>query len=215
MQTVFLTEFERSTRSETLNDIERARAELARLRALEQDVRWGRTEMDAEKAERLRQYLAGRSEISAGDELVLRSLRGKARERQRWMLGLPLLLVGRGRPLLARAQARLARLPQRALDLRGRILGNVFAGLQRALDGVRHSGRSAVHEARHQLHLHDGRIPSFGRADVIHPARGAGAWRSRRTRLPRSRRWRCCAKAATRSRRWSPPRPPSRSSTRT
>ena len=96
VQTVFLTEFERSTRSETLNDIERARAELARLRALEQDVRWGRTEMDGEKAERLRQYLAGRAEISAGDELVLRSLRAKARERQRWMLGVPLLLAGAG-----------------------------------------------------------------------------------------------------------------------
>jgi hypothetical protein len=52
--------------------------------------------MDGEKAERLRQYLAGRAEISAGDELVLRSLRDKARERQRWMLGLPLLLAGAG-----------------------------------------------------------------------------------------------------------------------
>ncbi len=96
VQTVFLTEFERTTRTETLLDIERARAELARLRALEQDVRWGKAQMDEERAERLRQYLAGRGEISAGDELVLRSLRAKARERQRWMLGLPLLLIGAG-----------------------------------------------------------------------------------------------------------------------
>jgi zinc/manganese transport system permease protein len=94
MQTMFLTEFERATRSDTFKDIERARAELARLRALEQDVRWGRIEMDGEKAERLRQYLAGRGEISAGDELVLRNLRAKARERQRFVLGLPLLLAG-------------------------------------------------------------------------------------------------------------------------
>ena len=91
---VFLTEFERTTRAETLHDIERARAELARLRALDQNVRWGKTEMDPEKVERLRQYLAGRSEISAGDELVLRHLRAKARARQRWLLGLPLLLIG-------------------------------------------------------------------------------------------------------------------------
>src|SRR5262249_60040915 len=83
LQTLFLTEFERTTRSDTLKDVERARAELARLRTLEQDVRWGRVEMDGEKTERLRQYLAGRDEISAGDELVLRSLRAKARERQR------------------------------------------------------------------------------------------------------------------------------------
>jgi hypothetical protein len=96
VQTLFLTQFERATRSETLNDIERARTELVRLRALEQDVRWGRTEMDGEKAERLRQYLAGRAEISAGDELVLRSLRARARARQRWAVGLPLVLIGAG-----------------------------------------------------------------------------------------------------------------------
>jgi hypothetical protein len=49
----------------------RRRSGAVRLRALEQDVRWGKIEPD--KAERLRQYVAGRSEISAGDQLVLRS----------------------------------------------------------------------------------------------------------------------------------------------
>ncbi len=52
--------------------------------------------MAPERSERLRQYLAGMSEISAGDQLVLRHLRGKARERQRFALGLPLLVVGAG-----------------------------------------------------------------------------------------------------------------------
>lgn len=108
VQTLFLTEFERTTRSDTLSDIQRARAELARLRELEQDVRWGKTEMDHEKVERLRQYLAGRSEISAGDELVLRHLRDKARERQRWMLGLPLFFMGAGGFYLLTAKRRRA-----------------------------------------------------------------------------------------------------------
>lgn len=94
VQTAFLTEFERTTRAETLEAIERAKAELTRLRAIEQDVRWGKTEMHPDKVERLRQYLAGRSEISAGDELVLRHLAAQARERQRWWLGLPLLALG-------------------------------------------------------------------------------------------------------------------------
>ena len=107
VQTVFLTEFERATRTQTLQDIERAGAELTRLRTIEQDVRWGREKMDEERIERLRQYLAGRGEISAGDELVLRSLRAKARERQRWMLGWPLLLCGVGGCLwLASAKGR-------------------------------------------------------------------------------------------------------------
>ncbi|MDB5903976.1 MAG: metal transporter permease, partial [Betaproteobacteria bacterium] len=96
VQTVFLSEFERGTRAEALESIERARAELARLHEVEQDVRWGRTEMEPEKLERLRQYLAGRSEISAGEQLVLRHLRDLARERQRLMLGLPLVLLGAG-----------------------------------------------------------------------------------------------------------------------
>ena len=52
--------------------------------------------METEKVERLRQYLAGRSEIVAGEQLVLRDLREKARDRQRPMLRLPLLLIGAG-----------------------------------------------------------------------------------------------------------------------
>jgi zinc/manganese transport system permease protein len=94
VQAIFLTEFERSTRTDTLESLTRGQAELARLRELEQDIRWGTQKMDAEKIERLRQYLAGRSELLAGDELVLRHLREKARTRQRWLLGLPLLVVG-------------------------------------------------------------------------------------------------------------------------
>ena len=95
-QTVFLTEFERTTRIEMLESIDRARVELDRLRELEQDVRWSTKSMEPDELERLRQYLAGRSEISAGEQLVLRHLREKARERQRWMLGMPLLLIGAG-----------------------------------------------------------------------------------------------------------------------
>jgi zinc/manganese transport system permease protein len=94
VQTLFLDAGERLTRDESLAAVERTRTELARLRALEQDVRWGSAEMQADKAERLRQYLSGRAEIAAGDELVLRELRRKARARQRLALGLPLLSIG-------------------------------------------------------------------------------------------------------------------------
>jgi zinc/manganese transport system permease protein len=96
VQTAFLTDYERETRVDMLESIEKAHRELQRLRALEQDVRWGRTEMTPEKTERLRQYIAGRSEISNGEALVLRSLRDRARERQRLILALPLLVVAGG-----------------------------------------------------------------------------------------------------------------------
>ncbi len=94
VQEVFLTPDERATRTDSIESIATASAELTRLRALEQDVRWGAKAMDAEKQERLRQYLAGRSEISAGDQLVLQALRARARERQRFALGIPLMLLG-------------------------------------------------------------------------------------------------------------------------
>ena len=96
VQTAFLTEFERTTRTDTIASVERSQAELARLREVEQNVRWGKAEMEPEKVERLRQYLAGRGEIAAGEQLVLRHLRDKARDRQRLLLGLPLLVIGTG-----------------------------------------------------------------------------------------------------------------------
>jgi zinc/manganese transport system permease protein len=96
VQTIFLNKGEQATREEVLNSIAHGRAELERLRRLEQDVRWGAVAMEPERVERLRQYLAGRSEIGAGDQLVLRSLRSKTRERQRFALGLPLLVIGVG-----------------------------------------------------------------------------------------------------------------------
>ena len=94
LQAAFLDEGERHTRTDTLEEIRKSSAELARLRALQQEVQWGRVSMEAEKEERLRQYLAGRSEISAGDQMVLRHLRAKARDRQRFALGLPLAMLG-------------------------------------------------------------------------------------------------------------------------
>ncbi|HXM82383.1 MAG TPA: metal ABC transporter permease [Burkholderiales bacterium] len=103
VQEAFLTSGERETRRDSAESIASASAELTRLRALEQDVRWGAKEMDTKKQERLRQYLAGRSEILAGDQLVLKALRAKARERQRYALGMPLLLLGAiGLAVLAR-----------------------------------------------------------------------------------------------------------------
>ncbi|MEO6408995.1 MAG: metal ABC transporter permease, partial [Burkholderiaceae bacterium] len=94
LRSAFLSPFERSTHSETIESVGRAQAELERLRAREEDVRWERLKMDADKADQMRQYIAGRSEILAGDRQVLRELRARARARQRWWLGVPLLMGG-------------------------------------------------------------------------------------------------------------------------
>jgi len=92
----FLTPGERAADRDSQEAMARGAAELARLRALQQDVQWGTRAMPAEQQERLRQFLAGRAEIVAGDRMVLATLRAHARARQRVWLGLPLLLAGAG-----------------------------------------------------------------------------------------------------------------------
>jgi len=90
----FLTEDELETLRDTEDSLARGQAELDRLRRMQQDVRWGTLTMDAEREERLRQFIAGRAELVAGDELVLRTLRDKARGRQRFPLGFSLAIGG-------------------------------------------------------------------------------------------------------------------------
>ena len=94
VQTTFLTPYERGVVDGSRAAIARGRAELRRLRALDADAQWGLRALSAEEQERLRQFLAGRDELVAGDVLVLRTLRGKARDRQRFLLGVPLALGG-------------------------------------------------------------------------------------------------------------------------
>ncbi len=105
----FLTSDERETYGESAEAVRQGLDEIQRLRATQQEVRWGTQQMPEEKQERLRQYLASRSEIVAGDQMVLKGLRGKARERQRYWLGIPLFIIGAGGAL---ALARIKRKQQ-------------------------------------------------------------------------------------------------------
>jgi hypothetical protein len=91
---LFLTPAERQADAESRRALVAAETELARLRALHEDARWGRRPLPPETLERLRQFLAGRGEIAAGDRLVLATHRARARSRQRWVLGAPLFLAG-------------------------------------------------------------------------------------------------------------------------
>jgi len=94
LRTLFLTARERETDTDSRAALARSDAELERMRALQGDVQWGKREMPPEMQERLRQFLAGRGEIAAGDRMVLATLRARARARQRLWLGLPLFLGG-------------------------------------------------------------------------------------------------------------------------
>ncbi len=90
----FLDTDEREAWTESRQAIDEGLVELARVRRMQQDVQWGARQMSDEMQERLRQYIAGRTELVTGDRLVLQSLRARARQRQRFALGLPLGVVG-------------------------------------------------------------------------------------------------------------------------
>ena len=99
-QTLFLSEDERDTRRDAVEDVRRSVAEIERVRAMQREAQWGTRPATDEMQERMRQYLAGRAEMLAGDRLVLRTLQARARARQRWWLGVPLALLGTGGAIL-------------------------------------------------------------------------------------------------------------------
>ena len=104
VELVFLTSDEGETYRDSQEAVQRGLSEIRQLRATQEQVQWGTREMSEEMQERVRQYLASRSEITAGDQIVLKHLQSTARQRQRFWLGIPLLLIGVGGALtLARA----------------------------------------------------------------------------------------------------------------
>ena len=94
LELVFLSPAERQALRDSREALARGMAEMRRLATLQDDVRWGRATLGEDEKERLRQFLAARGEITAGDRFVLRTLRDRARERQRYWLGVPMLLGG-------------------------------------------------------------------------------------------------------------------------
>lgn len=124
VQDAFLTAYERRVAADSQELIARAAQELGRLRALQADVQWGVRELPDEQRERLRQFIASRSEIAAGDRLVLRTLKQRARDRERWIVGLPLAAAGAG---LMLAAARLGRRRGPARTLGGGLRGEAGA----------------------------------------------------------------------------------------
>jgi zinc/manganese transport system permease protein len=68
--------------------------ELDRARRIQQDAQWGTRPISLEMQERVRQYIAGRTEMITGDRMVLVALTRRARQRQRYALGLPMAMIG-------------------------------------------------------------------------------------------------------------------------
>jgi zinc/manganese transport system permease protein len=108
VELAFLSPGERQAWRDSREALARGTSELRRLRTLQEDVQWGRATLSPEQQERLRQFLAARGEITAGDRFVLATLRARARERQRYWLGVPLLLGGAAAGLALAGRGRAA-----------------------------------------------------------------------------------------------------------
>lgn len=94
LETSFLTPIQREMWRNTRHALARADTEIARLTTVQNAVRLGERQMSEPRREELRLYLIGRQEIAAGDRFVMDQLRLRARDRQRFVLGLPLAAIG-------------------------------------------------------------------------------------------------------------------------
>ena len=94
IQGAFLSPSEREVAADSRMAIVRGVAETRALRGRQVDAAWGAAPREPEEGERLRQFTLGREELVAGDRLVLSTLTRKARERQRFVLGVPVTLAG-------------------------------------------------------------------------------------------------------------------------
>lgn len=87
----FLTAVEQDLWSQSQAAETQARQQAARLNEKERDSRWRGAELSDEELRKISSYTQSFLEMKKGEQVVQRTLRDKARERQRWVLGIPTL----------------------------------------------------------------------------------------------------------------------------
>ena len=76
----------RATAAEALQYAERYRDEAAKLRAREEERRWKGEPLDEVEVRRIGSFLKSYNEMTRGEEFVVREVRGRARESNRWLI---------------------------------------------------------------------------------------------------------------------------------
>lgn len=98
----FLSESDRRAYGEALATERRNREVVDRLRAAEREARWKGDGLRDEDLRRLASYQQSFNEMSQGERFVQDHLRAKARDRERWSIGIPAIVLA-GLALLALA----------------------------------------------------------------------------------------------------------------
>lgn len=107
----FLSEDERATYEDAAAMAERLRRQIEGLNAGERAARWQGTGLSDEDVRRIGSYQRSFNEMARGELFVMDVLKGRARERQRWYLGLPLAamsVAALALPILLRRSRRAA-----------------------------------------------------------------------------------------------------------
>lgn len=105
----FLSPGQRQTYLDAVRDSARYQAEVERLNAKERAARSGTTPLPDEEIRRIASYQRSFNEMARGERFVQDVLRGRARDSQRWAVGVPAALVaGLGFAWLAWPQCRRA-----------------------------------------------------------------------------------------------------------
>lgn len=100
----FLSDDERATYEDAAATAQRLKGEIEGLNARERTARWQGAELSDDDVRRIGSYQRSFNEMARGELFVMDVLRGRARERQRWYVGVPLALVAAATlvPLFAR-----------------------------------------------------------------------------------------------------------------
>ncbi|MEH2549225.1 ferric-dicitrate binding protein FerR (iron transport regulator) [Bradyrhizobium sp. AZCC 2262] len=89
----FLTPIERAVYADAARDAGLRQSQATELTNLERQSRWQGAELSDEAVRRLSTFQQAFNEMARGEEFVLKSLSARARERERWDVGAPLLTV--------------------------------------------------------------------------------------------------------------------------
>jgi zinc/manganese transport system permease protein len=89
----FLSDDERATYEDAAATAQRLKGQIEGLNTRERTARWKGAEMSDDDVRRIGSYQRSFNEMARGELFVMDVLRGRARERQRWYVGVPLAAV--------------------------------------------------------------------------------------------------------------------------
>ena len=112
----FLGSAERDTYESAARDVLRFQGEVDRIDAMEKAARYQGAPLSDDEIRRIASYQQSFNEMTRGERFVQEVLRGKARTRERWIVGLPGALIGLAGLLWLARQVRRHRMSRPRLD---------------------------------------------------------------------------------------------------